>query len=75
MVAWRSLRAGALVAMAAVAMVPMAPLDPTPEYCYSTGQWLPWPDISGYCPDGQAPHGVGPDYGQGNHRWPDGSDD
>jgi hypothetical protein len=74
MVAWRSVRAVVpLVAMAAVAMVPMAP--PGPTYCYSTGQFLPWPDISGYCPDGQAPHGVGPDYGQGNHRWPDGSDD
>lgn len=47
-----------------------------PAYCYSTGQWMPWPGISGYCPDGEAPfNGPGPSYGGGNHRSPDGSDD
>lgn len=49
--------------------------DDSPYYCYSTGKWLPWPVDSGYCPDGRAPYGQGPDYGSGNHRWPDGSDD
>ncbi|BBY70110.1 hypothetical protein MPRI_22970 [Mycobacterium paraintracellulare] len=51
-----------------------APLDPV--YCYSTQQFLPWPDFSGYCPDGESPfNGPGPSYGGGNHRYPDGSDD
>lgn len=52
----------------------LAPLDPA--YCYSSGEWLPFPDYSGYCPDGESPfNGPGPSYGGGNHRWPDGSDD
>lgn len=47
-----------------------------PTYCYSSGQFLPWPDFSGYCPDGESPfNGPGPSYGGGNHRYPDGSDD
>lgn len=65
----------AIVLMSCVVFAPSAHADDGPMYCYSTGQWLPWPDISGYCPDGRAPYGQGPDYGQGNHRWPDGSDD
>lgn len=47
-----------------------------PAYCYGTHQWIPWPENSRYCPDGQSPFdGPGPSYGGGNHRWPDGSDD
>ncbi len=53
---------------------PVAQADPV--FCYSTQHFLPWPDFSGYCPDGQAPfNGPGPSYAGGNHRYPDGSDD
>lgn len=50
--------------------------EASPAYCYTTGEWLPFPEILGYCPDGQAPfNNVGPSYGGGAHRWPDGTDD
>lgn len=62
------------IVLSAVVFVPQAHAEPS--YCYSTGEFIPWPDFSGYCPDGEAPfNGPGPDYGGGNHRWPDGSDD
>lgn len=55
-------------------VAPSAHADPA--YCYSSGEWIPFPDYSGYCLDGEAPfNGPGPSYGGGNHRWPDGSDD
>jgi len=54
---------------------PQAHADSEPFYCYSTQQFIPWPDFSGYCPDGEAPfNGPGPSYGGGNHRWPSGED-
>lgn len=67
----------ALVVAAAIALSPPASTGPdNPFYCYSTHQWIPWPEFSGYCPDGEAPfNGPGPSYGGGNHRWPDGGDD
>lgn len=56
---------------------PRAKGETNPAYCYSTGKWITFPEnIGSYCPDGQAPfNGLGPSYGGGNHRWPDGSDD
>lgn len=76
---WRSLLVMALLFQALIAEtialpIPQAYADPA--YCYSTGQWIQFPDYSGYCLDGEAPfYGPAPSYGGGNHRWPDGSDD
>lgn len=40
-----------------------------PAYCYSTKTWLPFPDFSGYCPDGESPfNGPGPSYGGSDQR-------
>lgn len=53
---------------------PTAQADPA--YCYSSGNWIVFPDTSGYCLDGESPfNGPGPSYGGGNHRWPSGEDD
>lgn len=59
-----------------VLLLTAPPAHAEPAYCYSSGEWIPFPDYSGYCLDGEAPfNGPGPSYGGGNHRWPDGSDD
>lgn len=68
------------IAAAAAAVLPLGVASAEPAYCYSTGQWVPWPDTHIFppsaCPDGQAPfNGPGPMYGGGNHRWPSGEDD
>lgn len=65
-----------LLVLVVLALALPASAGADPAYCYSTRQWQPFPQTSGYCPDGQSPFdGPGPSYGGGNHRWPDGSDD
>lgn len=62
------------IGVGAAGSAPQSHADPV--CCYTTGQFIQWPEYSGYCPDGEAPfNGPGPSYGGGNHRWPDGTAD